>query len=248
MDTTSQNGQAATPSLQLYWMPGTCSRMPHVALEEIGVPYEMKIVNKFAMDHLTPEYRKLNPKGRVPTLVVNGRPLSENPAILSYLARLFPEAKLLPSGSIGLESDALSTMCWFSSAVHPNVSRHRFPSLYSAFHGHDCIEGVRMEARQQLELHFSIMEEKIDGREWLYDEWSIIDAYMDWLWLRAAGSGMDPTPYPQVADHARRCEERPSVARAIDFEVEEFARHEAAGKVMPGLPPHHVGRAPTFAS
>jgi glutathione S-transferase len=245
--TSAQNGPADNATIRLYWQPGTCARMPHVALEEIGVPYELIVINKFTNDHLTPEYKKINPKGRVPTLVVDGRPLTENPAILTYLHRRYPEARLLPTGSLEVECDALSTMCWFSSSVHPNVSRHRFPRFYSKCQDSECLDGVRMEAREQLELLFGILEQRLDGRQWLYDEWSIIDVYMLWLWFRAAGSGMDASPFPRCVDHARRCEERPTVARVLDREEDEWARHQASGAVIPNVPPYHVGRAPVYA-
>jgi glutathione S-transferase len=239
--TTSQNNGA--PEFVLCWMPGTCARMPMVALEEIGVPYELRIINKFAQDHLTPEYVALNPKGRVPTLLVHGRPLSENPAILAYLARRFPEAKLLPIGDLDLEIDALSTMCWFASSLHPNVSRHRFPRFYSTLQREDCMDGIRMAARHELELLFGILEQRLEGREWLYEQWSIVDAYLLWVWFRAIGAGMKAEPFPRLIDHARRCEQRPSVARALDKEEEVYARHEREGAILPATPPHHVGRA-----
>jgi glutathione S-transferase len=235
------------PELALYWMPGTCARVPMVALEEIGVPYELHVVNKFAQDHLTAAYVAINPKGRVPTLVVDGWPLTENPAILTYLARAFPRANLLPTGEPDVEIDALSTMCWFSASLHPNVSRHRFPRFYSTLRTPETMQGIRMAARAELDLLFGLVESRLADREWFYDRWSIVDAYLLWLWFRAVGSGMDPAPFPRTVDHALRCERRSSVARALDKEEEVWAQHVAAGAVLRDMPPNHVGRIPARA-
>src|SRR5918998_658321 len=92
----------------LYYSPGACSLAPHVLLEEIGEPYDLELVSVAHGETQTPEYRAINPKGRVPTLrMVAGRGggaegvLTEAPAILAYLARTHPEGGLWPSDAAG---------------------------------------------------------------------------------------------------------------------------------------------------
>jgi glutathione S-transferase len=227
--------------ITLYWYPGTCARVPFVALEEIGVPFDVHVVNRDAGEDRSPQYRALNPKGKVPTLVVDGHPITENPAIQVYLAQSFPDAHLLPSDP-WIALDALSTMAWFASGVHPLVRRLRFPASVSEEPA--ALESVRAIARAQLEEAFAILEQRLGEREWLYGEWSIVDAYMLWLWFRAAGSGMDGSAFPRCKDHARRVEQRPSVARVLDREEREMERIVSVYGMPDGMPPYRVGRAP----
>lgn len=230
------------PDITLYWHPGSCARVPLIALEEIGAPFELYVIDREGGEDNGPEYRALNPKGKVPTLVVDGHPITENPAIETYLARLFPEAGLLPTGDPLVEIDALSTMAWFSSGVHPPITRQRFPGRFTDDPAET--EGIRRVARGQLEDAFGILERRLADRDWLYGDWSIVDGYMLWVWFRATGSGMDGTPFPRCADHARRAEQRPSVARALDREEVEMERITAIYGVPEGMPPYRVGRAP----
>jgi glutathione S-transferase len=232
--------------MTLYWYPGTCARVPFVALEEIGVPFEVHVLDRDAGEDHSPQYRALNPKGKVPTLVVDGHAITENPAIQMFLGQSFPEARLLPSGDPWITLDALSTMVWFAAAVHPLVRRLRFPASVSA--EPVASESVRTIARAQLEEAFAILEARLGDREWLYREWSIVDAYMLWLWFRATGSGMDGSAFPRCAAHARRVEERPSVARVLDREEREMERIVSVYGRPEGMPPHRVGRAPLVAA
>src|ERR1700721_247985 len=82
--------------LTLYFAPGSSSMAPHIALHELGVPFEARRLSFSKRENRTPAYLALNPEGKVPTLLVEGRPLTEVAAILFYLARQFPEARLLP--------------------------------------------------------------------------------------------------------------------------------------------------------
>lgn len=234
------------PKIDLYWSPGACARVPFIALEEIGVPFNLRVLNRYVGEHLTPEYRAVNPKCKVPALVVDGWALTENPAIQTFLARAYPEARLLPTADDRVAIEALSMMAWFASGLHPAVGRLRVPSATSDEEA--SFGRIRELARTELEKGFAILEERLRDREWLFGAWSVVDAYMLWLWFRATGSGMDSGPFPRCADHGWRNEQRPSVARVLDREEEEFAAMKEAGTVPASVPPHQVGRIPLAAS
>src|SRR5438067_190845 len=96
--------------LTLYFAPGSSSMAVHIALHEIGVPFEARPMS-FARNELrAPGYLAINPEGKVPTLMIDGRPLTEVAAILYYLAKRFPAAGLLPEGDVEAEAQALSWM------------------------------------------------------------------------------------------------------------------------------------------
>ena len=82
--------------LTLFFAPDSCARVSMIALEETEHPYKTELIAFMRGDHRSPRYLALNPKGRVPTLIVDGRVLTENVAILLWLAARFPEANLLP--------------------------------------------------------------------------------------------------------------------------------------------------------
>jgi len=81
----------------LYYSPGTASMVVHLALLEIGAPYELKLIDFDAGAQRDPAYLALNPGGRVPTLLIDGRPVSESAALLMVLAERHPEARLAPA-------------------------------------------------------------------------------------------------------------------------------------------------------
>ena len=105
--------------LTLYFAPGSSSMAPHIALHEVGVPFESRPLSFVKRENRTPAYLALNAEGKVPTLLIDGRPLTEVAAILFYLARRFPEAGLLPEGDIEAEAQVVSWMSFIAATVHP---------------------------------------------------------------------------------------------------------------------------------
>ena len=104
--------------LVLYFAPGSSSMATHIALHEIGVPFEAAGVLP-QEGAAAARYLAVNPEGKVPTLVIDGRPLTEVAGTLYYLAKGYPEAELLPQGGIVAEAQAVSWMSFIASTVHP---------------------------------------------------------------------------------------------------------------------------------
>src|SRR5436853_6048702 len=104
--------------LTLYFAPGTSSMAPHIALHEIGIPFEGRPFSFAKGEQRRESYLELNPEGKVPVLVIDGRPLTEVAAILFYLGRAFPEAGLLPT-EIEAEAQVVSWLSFIASTVHP---------------------------------------------------------------------------------------------------------------------------------
>ena len=92
------------PELKLFVAPNTCARVPTIALEEIGEPFETELIRTAAKQQNSPEYLAINPKGKVPALLIDGEPLTENVAILRWLNQTYPDANLLPATSDDLEA------------------------------------------------------------------------------------------------------------------------------------------------
>ena len=109
-----------TMNYRLYYSPGACSLAVHIALEEIGAPFERREVSVARGETTQPDYLAVNPKARVPALAIAGesRVLTELPAILTFLARQHPEANLLPSSNALDEARCHEWLAWLAGWVH----------------------------------------------------------------------------------------------------------------------------------
>lgn len=102
-----------------------------VGLEEAGADYDAELVVYVRGDNKSPEYLSLNPNGKVPTMVVNGVSVTESSAMMIYLAKVFPEANLLPiDGQSETDAKIIADVIWCSASVHPNVFHIRLPQFF----------------------------------------------------------------------------------------------------------------------
>src|SRR5467141_3344573 len=105
--------------LTLYFAPGSSSMAVHIALHEIGVAFDGRPMSFKNNDMGSPGYLALNPEGKVPTLVIDGRPLTEVAATLYYLAKRYPATGLWPESGLEAEAQAISWMSFIASTIHP---------------------------------------------------------------------------------------------------------------------------------
>jgi glutathione S-transferase len=215
------------PKLTLYFSPGACSLVPHITLEEAGAPFEAKPIALRKGHQRTPEYLALNPKGKVPLLLVDGRPLTENVAIAVYLAKAFPAAKLLPAGDPEAEAQAISLLSWCASGVHPRIGAFFGPQRLCDLP--DSADNVKKLAGEDTAKNFALIEKQLTGKDWaLGSQWSIIDAYFYVFWRWANFLKIDVSAYPAYAKHAAKMAERPSVMRALAREQDAQASLDKA--------------------
>ena len=105
--------------LTFYFAPGSSSMAVHIALHETGAPFEARPMSFATKDMQKPEFLAINPNGKVPTLLVDGRVLTEVAGCLFYLARTYPDANLLPVDDPEAEAQVVSWMSFIASAIHP---------------------------------------------------------------------------------------------------------------------------------
>lgn len=107
----------------------------------------------------------------------------------------------------------------FSADLHPIVTRMAFPQIMI-----DHAEGaaaLRVKAIELMSFQLSRFEARLQHQPWLAgQQWSVLDAYLHWVWFRITGAGFDPAPFPGIAAHYARTLERPSVKRALAREAE----------------------------
>jgi glutathione S-transferase len=184
--------------LTLYFAPGASSFAVHIALHEIGVSFEGKPMSFKNNDMRSTVFLAINPEGKVPTLLIDGRPLTEVAAILYYLAKRFPEAGLLPRENLEAEARALSWMSFIASTLHPARPR-----------GLDYARQV-----------YGIADTRL-GQGWaLGQNYSIVDIHLFRLYWRLFNS-LKPAPgtFPNLDAHYARVMARPAVRQTIRIET-----------------------------
>jgi glutathione S-transferase len=210
-------------NLTLYYAPNTCALVPFVALTEAGADFEVKPLNTRANQHKTPEFLGLNPKHKVPVLVIDGYPLTENVAIQIWIDRQFPQANLLPEDPME-QVKAISLMAWFASTVHPHLTPNIRPQNYCDAPGSE--DAVKRVARRLLAEDLAIAEARLAGREWFFDHFTTPDVYFFWCVRRARSFNIDLSAFANCLAHFARLEQRPSVQKVIAFEkqvIQAFA-------------------------
>ena len=185
--------------LTLYYSPGSSSMATHIALNEVGVAFELKLTALHRNEHRAADYLAVNPEGKVPTLMVDGRPLTEVAATLWYLGRRYPEAGLLPqSGDIEAEARVISWMSFIASTIHP----------------------ARRIGNERWREVFALAEERLGPHEWTVDRYSIADIHLSRLYWRFVTT-LHPAPatYPNLSRRYERMMARPAVQKRLKAEA-----------------------------
>jgi len=163
----------------LYFSPGSCSMASHILLEECGAPYETKLVALAKGEQRTEEYRKINPHSKVPALAVDGTVITQNVAILPFIAGQFPEANLLPRDPIEL-AQCVAVAGWLASTAHPafGLALHPERPAGSADVGEVTINAIRENGRK---IFWGCLEEidgRLSGKQWMMgDQYTFLDPY-----------------------------------------------------------------------
>lgn len=211
-------------NLTLFYAPNACSLVPYVTLTEAGAAFEVRTVNTGAQEQKSADYLAINPKGKVPVLVIDGEPLTENVAIQQFIARRFPQARLLPTDGLA-EFRAISLMAWFASTVHPHLTPHARPGNY--VDDPAAYPAVQRVAKQALWADLAIAERLLAGREWFFDHFTAVDAYFFWCFRRAGQFGFDLSGFAACSAHFARMLERPSVQAVHAYERDVLAQFAA---------------------
>jgi glutathione S-transferase len=185
--------------LTLYFSPGSSSMAPHIALHETGAKFEAKPLSLGKKDTRTPEFLAINPNGKVPVLLIDGRVLTEVAGILFYLARTFPAAKLLPQGDIEAEAQVVSWMSYIASTIHP----------------------ARRQGLEHAREVYTVADKRLGEDEWAVGgRYSIADIHLFRLYWRFRSS-LEPEPgaFPNIEAHYARMMARPAVQKTIEAET-----------------------------
>ncbi|MGE0629493.1 MAG: glutathione S-transferase family protein [Hyphomicrobiaceae bacterium] len=191
--------------MKLYFAPGSSSMAPHIALLETGAPYQPVPISFASKQQRSDDFLKINPEGKVPTLVADGTVMTEVAAILYYLARRHPEARLWPEGDLNAEAQVISWMSFIASTLHPARTK-----------GVEHAKGV-----------YALTEKRLGTRAWAIGQYSIADIHLFRLYWRIRDA-LEPyrASLPAIEAHYARMMTRPAVVRTLEIE-------KAAGYELP---------------
>ncbi|MGI6853101.1 glutathione S-transferase N-terminal domain-containing protein [Mesorhizobium sp. 1B3] len=205
------------PELRLWFSPGACSLAPHILLHEIGAAFEAVKTSIPEGAHLTEEFTRLNPKNRVPVLMLDGEVITELPAIATAISNLAPDKCLM--GRTDLDRvRAYEWMNWLSGTVHGQG----FGGLWRPQRFSDdpaVFENIRTKARRTIADCFETIDRRLSSTYSTGQNFTAVDAFLLVFYRWGNGIGIDvATAFPRYASFAEPLLQRPSVAAAIAAE------------------------------
>ncbi len=208
--------------IQLHYSPSTAAMVPHILLEELGLPFEKVLVDTSIGAHRTEAYRQLNPNGLVPTLVDGELVLYETAAICLHLSDTHPEAGLAPPLGSRERADCYKWLMWLTNTLQATLIVYFYPER-SVAPGNAA---GAAEVKAQAELRIGGMLDQLDtelakrGGPWFAGKaYSLLDAYVFTLcrWTRNFASPAARTR-PHLGPYLQRMLARPAVQRVLAAE------------------------------
>ena len=200
--------------LKFFYAPGTCALATHIVLEHLQVPHEAVKLDFRQQQQRTPEFLAINPKGRVPALVTDRGVLTETPALLLYLAQLYPDAGLAPLDDPFALAELQAVTSWLCSTVHI-AHAHRMRG-YRWADDEAAQQAMKAKVPQNMTECFSWIDTDLLRGPWMMGEtFTVADAYMFALSTWLPGDSVDIQRFARVADHHQRMRALPAVQRTL---------------------------------
>lgn len=199
--------------MKLYFAPATCSLSPHIVLQELRLPYDLvRVDNHTKRTSEGGDFMTINPKGYVAALVLDtGDVLTEGPAIVQYLADLYPDSGLAPANGTLERVRLQEWLNFITSEIHAGSS-----PLFNK----NLPEDMKTFFKARLSRRFDFIESRLKTQTYLIgNRFTVADAYLYTVlgWMK--GFGIDLKRWPNVAAYMRRIDVRPSVAAALEREA-----------------------------
>lgn len=202
--------------MKLYYAPGTCALASHIALEEAGADYQAVRVDFAAEEQKAEAFLAINPKARVPALVTNQGVLSETPALLLYIAQVFPAAQLAPLNDPFALAGAQAFNNYLCSTAHVAHAHLRRGARWADDDA--AIEAMKAKVPQSVGEIFALIEAEMIAGPWvLGEDYSICDPYLFTLTRWLPGDGVERTDFPKIDAHFQAMMERPAVQAVLQL-------------------------------
>lgn len=199
--------------MKLYYCPKTRALRPRWMLEELGVPYELVMVDLSKGEQRRPEYLKVHPMGAVPALEDGELKLMESAAICQYLADKYPEKGLAPQPGTPERGEYYQWMMFAMTTVEPPVLEVFLHTFFLPQEQRQ--EAVAEKGRKRFHEVARMLEEKLRGREFLVgNSFTAADIMMVSMLKWAQQLGL-MTDFPALQEYTQRHSSRPAFQRAV---------------------------------
>ena len=205
--------------LELHYHPSNASMAPHLLLEEMGLPFELKRVDRAMQAHKAPEYLRLNPNGLIPVLVDSELVLYEAAAICLHLVDTHPQAGLAPAVGTSQRAHFYKWLAWLTNTLQAALIIYFYPERWA-----DTPEAVA-QVKAHAEAKVGAMLDQLDaelarhGGPWLLgDAFSAVDAYALMLCRWTRGFARPARGLPQLGPFLQRVLARPATQRVFERE------------------------------
>lgn len=196
-----------------YTAPGTCALATHIALHEAGAEFDLVKLNIAAGQQQSPDYLRVNPKGRVPALATPQGVLTETPALLAFVAQSFPAAGLAPLDDPFAFARMQELASYLASTAHVAHAHKRRGARWAddpAAH-----EAMRAKVPQTMTVCAAYLEAQIVGPWVAGERYSVVDGYLYTVGSWLEGDGVDMTRFPKLTAYLERVGQREAVRRAV---------------------------------
>ena len=216
--------------LQLYYAPSNASITPHILLEEMGLPFELKLVDRANNAHKSPEFLKLNPNGLIPVLVDGDLVLYETAAICLYLTDAHPEKNLAPAVGTRERAHFYKWLIWMCDTVQPAIIMYFYTDRYTASTDPEVLAQITAKTQERIGGMLKQLDDHLgkNGGPWMMGEtFTALDIYAFMLgrWTRGfKGDAASTQPasaaaaWPHLAPFMLRMLARPAVQRVVAAE------------------------------
>jgi glutathione S-transferase len=208
--------------MQLHYDPSTAAMVPHIVLEELGVPYERVLVERARNGHKTPQYLRLNPNGLIPVLTDGELVLYETAAIVLHLCDTHPQARLAPPLASAQRAEFYKWLVWLTNTLQATLIVYFYPQRWVDEGNAEGAAQVKAHAHAKVAGLLAQLDALLarDGGPWLLGaDYSALDPYIFTLcrWTRNFASGK-ARDLPQLGPYLQRVLARPAVQRVLAIE------------------------------
>jgi glutathione S-transferase len=209
--------------IHLHYFPGNASMTPHLLLRDLGLPFELKLVDRANNAHKSPEYLKLNPNGLIPVLVDGDLVLYETAAIVLHLLDTHPEAGLAPPVGTPERAIFYKWLIWLAASLQSQMPIYFYTDRYVAAGNSAGAAEVKAATEARIEALIDQLDAQLasHGGPWLLGQrYSALDPYAFMLCRWTRGATRPARTLPHIGPFLERMLARPAVQKV--FEVEQL--------------------------
>ncbi|MGP4119166.1 glutathione S-transferase family protein [Psychrobacter aquimaris] len=201
----------------LYYYPNNASLAPHFLLHYVKANYELVLVERESNSHKSADYLKLNPAGRIPTLVVDEQPIFESPAICIHICELYPVYDLIPAIGDSKRPLFFQWLAFLNNTLQAELMVRYYPHRHT--NDESNIPNIISAQDERIADALSIINDQLDGNEFLLGEkLSACDYFLFMLAEWSLVLEKSPMTYKNLAAYLKRLSENPSIKAVCEFE------------------------------